>query len=137
MIFSVMVEHSPEALLPATFAALGHPVRCAIVARLQGGEARVTDVAGAFPISLAAVSRHIAVLEGAGIIRRRVEGRTHWLSLDPARLAEARRWLADPAAFWAGRLRALAEALGSMGSPADAGAEAVDAGADAATERSA
>jgi DNA-binding transcriptional ArsR family regulator len=104
-----MVEHSE---LSDTYAALASDVRRRIVASLLEGEARVTDVAGQFEISLAAVSKHIGVLERAGLVRRRVEGRSHWLTADPAPLADAERWIARSRAFWEGRLDALDEVLG-------------------------
>lgn len=104
-ILNQMVERTTG---PAsTFAALGHPVRLDLVERLRRGEARVTELAHPFPISLAAVSKHLRVLEGAGVIRRRVVGRDHWIALDLRPLAGASAWLADPTAFWTGRLDAL------------------------------
>jgi DNA-binding transcriptional ArsR family regulator len=106
-----MVEHPAKPAVSDVFAALGHPVRCAIVERLRADESRVTDLARAFPISLAAVSKHVAVLEDAGLVRRRIDGRTHWLSMDPRPLSDARHWLDDEAAFWSGRLDALAAGL--------------------------
>src|SRR5688500_12224198 len=106
-----MVERSVG---PAhTFAALGSPVRSAIVDRLRAGEARVTDLARPFDMSLAAVSKHVRVLEDAGVVRRRVEGRVHWIALDPRPLDEARRWLEASAEFWEGRLDSLVETLTS------------------------
>jgi DNA-binding transcriptional ArsR family regulator len=105
--FNQMVEHS----ISGTFAALGHPARVAIVERLRLGEAPVSELARPHPMSLAALSKHIQVLERAGIVRRRVEGRVHWIALDPRPLGEARTWLGGEAAFWAGRLDALEAAL--------------------------
>jgi DNA-binding transcriptional ArsR family regulator len=104
-----MVEHLGTNA--GTFAALGSPVRCAIVERLRRGEIRVTDLARPYAMSLAAVSKHVQVLERAGIVRRRVEGRVHWIGLDPRPLNEARGWLDGDAAFWAGRLDALGDVL--------------------------
>jgi DNA-binding transcriptional ArsR family regulator len=110
-----MVEHQPA--LDEVYAALGSDVRRAIVHRLAGGEMRVTDVAAPFAISLAAVSKHITVLERAGLVQRRVEGRTHWLALDPAPLDAAEAWIEQTRAFWADRLDALNELLRSRQSP--------------------
>lgn len=104
-----MVEHQPA--LSEVYGALGNDVRRAIVDRLARGEARVTDVAAPFGISLAAVSKHVVVLERAGVIRRRVEGRIHWLALEPSALAEAEAWIERTRSFWAGRLDALDELL--------------------------
>ena len=97
-------------MLDAAYGALSSDARRAIVRALLSGERRVTDVAGPFDMSLAAVSKHIRVLEDAGIVRRRVEGRTHWLSIDPRPLAVAGDWIAATRSFWEGRLEAL-EAL--------------------------
>lgn len=105
-----MVEYRA---LTETYAALANDVRRSIVGRLVGGEARVTDLAAPFDISLAAVSRHIAVLERAGLVRRRVDGRTHWLALEPQPLIEAEAWIEQVRAFWSGRLDALDAVLRS------------------------
>lgn len=93
--------------LDATFAALGDPTRRAILARLQHSDARVTDIAGDFPISLNSVSKHIRMLERAGLLRRSVHGREHVLSLNAEPLAEAAAWMAHYRRFWEGRLDAL------------------------------
>jgi DNA-binding transcriptional ArsR family regulator len=91
-------------MLDETLQALADPTRRAILARLASGEARVTDVAKPFPISLNSVSKHIRMLERARLIRRRVEGREHFLALDPAPLDEAVAWIAETRALWAARL---------------------------------
>jgi DNA-binding transcriptional ArsR family regulator len=91
-------------MLDETLQALADPTRRAILARLASGEARVTDVAKPFPISLNSVSKHIRMLERARLIRRRVEGREHFLALDPAPLDEAAAWIAETRALWAARL---------------------------------
>src|SRR6266542_1434717 len=70
-------------------------------------DARVTDVASAFPISLNSTSKHIRVLEGAGLVRRRVRGREHILSLDAAPLAEAAGWIEHYRRFWSDQLASL------------------------------
>ena len=72
----------PAAVLDRVFSAVSDPTRRAILARLAESDARVTDVASAFPISLNSTSKHIRVLEGAGLVRRSVRGREHILSLD-------------------------------------------------------
>ena len=106
-----MVEHGRA--LSDVYAALGSDVRRAIMGRLARGEARVTDVAAPFGISLAAVSKHILVLERAGLIHRRIEGRTHWLALEPAPLVNAEAWIERTRSFWNERLDALGELLGA------------------------
>jgi DNA-binding transcriptional ArsR family regulator len=98
------------AQLDATLLALADPTRRAIVRRLAQGEARVTEIAAPFPISLNAVSKHIRVLERAGLVRRRVVGREHILTFNPAPLDEAAAWIASQQATWQQRFDAL-EAL--------------------------
>ncbi len=78
---------------------------------LAGGERTVSKLAEPFAISLAAVSKHIKVLENAGLIRREVRGRTHLCRLDPGPLASAHEWLSFYERFWDGRLDALEQLL--------------------------
>ena len=93
--------------LDQTLIALADPTRRAILQRLSQGEARVTEVAAPFAMSLAAVSKHIRVLEKAQLVERRRAGREHFLTLDPAPLDEAARWMAAERALWTRRLDAL------------------------------
>jgi len=79
--------------LAVTFAALGDPVRQAIVDRLAGGDATVNDLAAPFRISLQAVSKHIQVLEAAGVVSRRREGKTRPVHLEASSLARSAEWL--------------------------------------------
>jgi DNA-binding transcriptional ArsR family regulator len=113
-----MVELSRVGL-DQTFAALSDPTRRTILDRLRDGEQRVTDLARPFAMSLAAVSRHIVVLERAGLVSRTVRGRDHFLRADPARLAEAGQWIADHTAFWESRVDALVDHLAQQNEPAD------------------
>ncbi len=106
--FTHMGERS-GVVLDRVFAAVSDPTRRAILARLADGDARVTDLAQAFPISLNSTSKHIRVLEGAGLVRRRVRGREHVLSLDAAPLADAAGWIGHYRRFWNDRLAALDE----------------------------
>lgn len=87
--------------------AVADSTRRAILARLAAGDARVTEVASEFPISLNSVSKHVRMLERAGLVRRTVRGRDHVLSLDAAPLAEAAAWIAHYRRFWEERLEAL------------------------------
>jgi DNA-binding transcriptional ArsR family regulator len=104
-IFNHVVENNE---LDAVFAALADPSRRAILARLASeGELRVTQVAAPFDVSLNAVSKHVKVLERARLVRRRVEGREHWLSLNPEPLAQAWRWAGIYRHFWEARMDAL------------------------------
>lgn len=96
-----------SARLDEVFNALADPTRRAILARLQNGGARVTDIAGEFPISLNSVSKHIRMLERAGLLTRSINGRDHRLSLNAAPLAEAAAWIDHYRTFWEGRLAAL------------------------------
>ena len=105
-IFTHMGEHQ-SANLDGIFNALCDPTRRAILARLTGADARVTDIAAAFPISLNSISKHIRMLERAGLLRRSIAGREHLLSLDAKPLAEATRWLEHYRRFWEDRLAAL------------------------------
>lgn len=97
--------------LDHTMIALADPTRRAIIARLERGEARVTDIAAPFAMSLNSVSKHIKLLERADLVRRRRVGREHYLAFNPAPLDDASRWIEAKRAFWAGRLDALERAL--------------------------
>jgi DNA-binding transcriptional ArsR family regulator len=79
--------------LAATFAALGDPVRRTIVDRLADGDATVNDLAALFPISLQAVSKHIQVLEAAGVVSKRRVGKTRPVRLEAGSLARSADWL--------------------------------------------
>ena len=79
--------------LVGIFAALGDPVRRAIVDRLADGDATVNEIAELFPITLQAVSKHIKVLESAGVVSKRREGQTRPVHLEGASLADSADWL--------------------------------------------
>ncbi len=79
--------------LATTFAALGDPVRRAIVERLAEGDATVNELAARFPISLQAVSKHIKVLESAGVVSRHKVAQTRPVHLEAASLARSADWL--------------------------------------------
>ena len=93
--------------MDAVLGAVSDSTRRAILARLATGEARVTEVAGDFPISLNSVSKHVRMLERAGLVRREIRGRDHFLSLNAAPLAEAAEWIDHYREFWEGKLAAL------------------------------
>jgi DNA-binding transcriptional ArsR family regulator len=82
------------------FGAIADPTRRAILDRLALGDARVTDVAAGFPISLNSVSKHVRMLERAGLVTRTVTGREHLLALRPEPLDEAARWIEQHRQFW-------------------------------------
>jgi DNA-binding transcriptional ArsR family regulator len=98
-----MVESDTSDLGPV-FHALGDATRRQMLAALAGGERTVGELAEPFPISLAAASKHIKVLEAAGLIRREVRWRTHVCRLDPGPLAQAHEWLGHYERFWTERL---------------------------------
>lgn len=98
-------------MLDETLQALADPTRRAILARLSEGEARVTEIARPFAISLNSVSKHIQMLERADLVRRRREGREHILSLNPAPLDEAAEWLVAQRRLWRFRLSWLDDIL--------------------------
>jgi len=97
--------------LDDTLLALADGTRRAILARLSEGDARVTTLAEPFEISLNSVSKHIRILERARLVRRRIEGREHVLSLNTAPLDEAAAWIATQQQFWSQRLVSLDRAL--------------------------
>lgn len=91
--------------------ALADETRRAILQRLSKGEARVTEIAAPFDISLNSVSKHIRILERAGLVKRRVEGRDHFLSFDPRPLNDVAVWIERHRNLWTRRLDALEAAL--------------------------
>jgi DNA-binding transcriptional ArsR family regulator len=101
-----MVEHSVSEL-DTVFHALGDPTRRRMLRELTQGERTVGQLAEPFEISLAAASKHIKVLEHAGLIHREVRGRTHLCRLAPGPLASAHQWLGFYERFWTDRLNLL------------------------------
>jgi len=101
-----MGEYKSEQL-DGVFNALCDPTRRAILARLTDSDARVTEIAAGFPISLNSISKHIRMLERAGLLRRSIVGRDHVLTLNAGPLADAQAWIEKYRRFWEGRLAAL------------------------------
>jgi DNA-binding transcriptional ArsR family regulator len=101
------MARSSALLLDQVYGAIADPTRRAILSVLAGGEASVGGLAGRFPISFNGVSKHVKVLERAGLVQRRIHGREHRLRLRPEPLREAARWLEHHRAFWDKRLDAL------------------------------
>ena len=97
--------------LDDTLIALADPTRRAILEKLSKGAARVTEIAAPFEISLNSVSKHIRLLERAGLVTRRVSGRDHFLTFNPTPLHEASDWIERHRTFWTERLDALEAAL--------------------------
>ena len=100
-----MVERSST--LDGTFAAVSDPTRRAILDALAAREASVTQLADPFEISLQAVSKHIRVLEGAGLVARERRGRVQWCRLTPEPMRAADEWLGGYREFWDEQLGAL------------------------------
>ena len=97
--------------LDQTFAALADPTRRAILARLATGEASVGDLAAPFEISLPAVSKHLRVLAGAGLIAVHKQGRVRRCAVAAAPLRDAAAWIEDYRGFWETALESLARYL--------------------------
>ncbi len=100
--------------LDAVFAALGDPTRRAILSRLAQGQACVTEIAEPFAISQPAVSRHLKVLEKAGLIERFVDEQRRPARLNGQNLAAAVAWLEEFRAFWTGSFDQLDDVLETM-----------------------
>jgi DNA-binding transcriptional ArsR family regulator len=100
-----VVNHQVE--LDRTFGALSDPTRRAIVATLAGGEHTIGELAAPLPMSLVAVSKHVAVLERAGLLTRTRVGRAQVCRLAPGPLADAAGWLDGYRQFWTGRVDSL------------------------------
>jgi DNA-binding transcriptional ArsR family regulator len=97
-----------EDSLDEIFHALSDRTRRAMLARLASGPASVTELARPFAMALPSASKHVRVLEKAGLVQRIVDGRIHRCSLSPLALKDAGAWLDDYRAFWEGQLAALA-----------------------------
>ena len=108
------IASPPPGRLDATFAALADPTRRAILARLASGEASVTELAEPFAMSQPAISKHLKVLERAGLVSRGRDAQRRPRKLEAVPLAEATEWLEEYRRFWEGsyqRLDALLEEL--------------------------
>jgi DNA-binding transcriptional ArsR family regulator len=105
-----MVERSAPSL-DGTYGALAHPTRRSMLELLRVEASRVTDLAAPFDISLEGASKHIRVLESAGLISRAIHGRDHVLTLEPEPLVPAANWLEMYRSFWEARLQTLESVL--------------------------
>jgi DNA-binding transcriptional ArsR family regulator len=105
-----MVKYVPR-LLDRTFAALADPTRRSILEHLSQGDRCVTDLARPHRMSLPAVSKHLRVLEKAGLIKRRRRGRVHSLKLEAEPMKQASQWIEEYRKFWEGSLDRLDEYL--------------------------
>lgn len=96
-----------DASLDLSLAAIADPTRRAILAQLRTGPATISTLAEPFGVSFAAVSKHVGVLERAGLLRREVRGRSHWCHLDAEPLHAVADWTRTYISFWEERLDAL------------------------------
>jgi DNA-binding transcriptional ArsR family regulator len=113
-IVNPMVKQSP-ASLDAVFSALADPTRRQIVKRLSAGDASVSELAEPFEMSLPAVSKHLGVLEDAGLLTREKEGRVRHCRLVPEPMQEALEWIARYGRFWEQQFDSLAQYLSETG----------------------
>lgn len=100
--------------LGTTFAALGDETRLRILGRLAGGERTLSELTEPFDMTLTAVSKHVRLLEHAGLVKTEKRGRTRYCRLEPGALNEAGEWIGRIQAFWETRLDALARHLESQ-----------------------
>ena len=110
LILNHMVKCSPR-LLSRTFAALADPTRRRILEHLASGDRCVTDLAKPHSMSLPAVSKHLSILEKAGLVSRRRRGRLHSLKLQAAPMQQAQAWIEEYRKFWEGSFDRLEEYL--------------------------
>jgi DNA-binding transcriptional ArsR family regulator len=103
-----MVEYQQ---IDSVFDALGDPTRRALLRRLRTGPATVSELARPFDVSFNAISKHVMVLERAGLVRRERVGREHHLSLNARPLGHAAKWLSDYQQFWESKLDRLEQAV--------------------------
>ncbi len=109
-----------EQHLDRVFQALADPTRRALLDRLAAGEATVGQLSEPLPLSFAAVSKHLGVLERAGLVTREARGRERVCRIDPAALNDALAWLEFHERFWTGRLDALEALVGTLsGTPGE------------------
>jgi len=100
-----------EGRLDLAFGALSHPIRRGILARLSTGEATIAELAKPFKVSAPAITKHMRILEDAGLLSRKKLGREHHCRLEKERMKEAEAWIERHAKFWNERLDALEKYL--------------------------
>jgi DNA-binding transcriptional ArsR family regulator len=113
-----MVLQEPAAL-DGVFHALADPTRRAMLRSLAAGPRKIGELAAPFDMSFVGASKHVRVLERAGLVQRRVKGRAHICRLAPGPLAAAEEWLRFYERFWRGQLDALDTLLKAESSPTD------------------
>jgi DNA-binding transcriptional ArsR family regulator len=107
----VLDQSQAGARLDAVFHALAHPARRAMLKRLAGRPQNIGELASPFAMTFAGASKHVRVLERAGLVKRKVEGREHICAIAPARLKTVTDWLNDYERLWTTRLDALGDML--------------------------
>jgi DNA-binding transcriptional ArsR family regulator len=100
-----------DAALDNLFHALADPTRRAMLASLALGQRNIGELAAPHAMSFTAASKHVRVLERAGLVRRRIEGRSHILCMEPKAMQAAERWLTERRAMWDGRFDRLTDYL--------------------------
>ena len=104
----MVLDHAvPAARLDAVFHALAHPARRAMLKRLAAAPQNIGELASPFDMTFAGASKHVRVLERAGLVKRKVEGREHVCAIVPAPLKTATDWLTHYERLWTTRLDAL------------------------------
>ena len=124
-IFNHMVDNNPQQI-DAVFHALGDETRRRMLVQLAAGSRTVGQLAEPHAMSLAAASKHIKVLEAAGLIRREIHGRVHICQLEPGPLAKAHEWLGFYEHFWTSRLDRLEDLLRGQEHNTKAGSQGDD-----------
>ena len=107
IIFNYMVEYNIEQKLNHIFHALADGTRRSLLEKIKTAPTRVTTLASEYPVSLNAISKHIKVLEKAGLIRRNIEGRVHLCEANPKELDAADKWIKKYTDFWNDKLNNL------------------------------
>lgn len=97
--------------LDLAFGALSHPIRRGILARLATGEATVAELAKPYRVSAPAITKHMRILEDAGLLSRRKQGREHHCRLEAEKMKQAQAWIEQQRALWNDRLDRLAQYL--------------------------
>lgn len=115
-IVNLVVNHYPRHL-DLAFGALAHPIRRGILARLATGEATVSELAKPHQVSAPAITKHLRILEKAGLLSRRKQGREHRIRLEAERLRAAQDWIEHHRKLWNERLDALEAYLKEMQKP--------------------
>lgn len=115
-----MVEYSDDNVLTEILKAVSDTTRRSLLTQLcQQGTSRVTDLAESYAMSLNAISKHIKVLEKAGLVARRTIGRTHWIEPKPERVRRVENWFRELKSIWELRLEKLDDILKTGGTQND------------------